>query len=92
MSSDVVEPMDEAYRRARKRAEELQGLFIHTIVFVVINAGLFFIDAVTGNGWWAYWPLLGWGIGYAIHVLVTVVPVFSDEWVERRAEQIAHKS
>lgn len=84
-------PEDQAYRQARERAEMVQGLYIHMLVFAVINAGLFAINWVTrgDNGsWWFQWPLLIWGIGLIVHVLVTVAPVFSPEWVERRTQQI----
>ena len=80
-----------AYEAARERAEALQGLYIHLLVYVVINACLFGINWFArgdDGGWWFYWPLLGWGIGLLIHVLVVVAPVFSPQWVERKAERI----
>jgi hypothetical protein len=89
--STVENPEDQAYRRARERAEMVQGLYIHLLVFAVINAGLFAINWITrsDNGsWWFQWPLLIWGTGLIVHLLVTVAPVFSPEWAERRAQQI----
>jgi hypothetical protein len=78
---------------ARERAEMLQGLYIHILVFVVINAGLFFINWFTrgdDGGWWFYWPLMIWAVfGLGIHLLVTVAPVFTSDWVERRARRLA---
>ena len=85
---------DQAYKRAHDRAEMVQGLYIHLLVYVVINAGLFAINWATTGGdgpWWFYWTLLGWGIGVAVHVVATLVPVFSPEWVDRRAERIASR-
>jgi hypothetical protein len=79
-----VEPR---YLKARQRAEQVQGLLIHVIVYAVVNAGLFTIDALTGDGWWFFWPMLGWGIGLAIHAMVLFVPVFSPEWAEERARR-----
>jgi hypothetical protein len=87
----VESPQDQAFLRARQRAEMIQGLYIHFLVFAVINAGLFALNWATraDNGsWWFLWPLLIWGIGLIIHVLATVAPVFSPQWAERRAEQI----
>lgn len=84
-------PEDQAYRRARERAEMVQGLYIHLLVFVAINAGLFAINWITrsdGGSWWFLWPLLIWGTGLIVHILVTVAPVFSPEWADRRAQQI----
>ena len=58
---------------ARKRAEELQGYYIHLSVYVAVNLGLFLINSLTRDGgtWWFYWPMLGWGIGLVVHTLVT---------------------
>lgn len=87
----VESPADQVHKWARQRAEMVQGLYIHFLVFAVINAGLFALNWVTraDNGsWWFLWPLLIWGIGLIVHVLVTVVPVFSPEWAERRAQLI----
>lgn len=87
----VESPEDHAYRRARERAEMIQGLYIHLLVFAAINAGLFALNWVTragGGSWWFQWPLLIWGIGLIIHILVTIAPVFSPQWVERRTQQM----
>jgi hypothetical protein len=82
---------DREYQQARERAKAIQGLYIHLLVYAVINTGLFLINWLTrggDGGWWFYWPLLGWGVGVAIHVVVTFVPVFAPEWAERRAERM----
>ena len=79
---------------ARERAEMLQGLYIHFLVFILINAGIFFINWATrgdDGSWWFLWVTLVWSLGLLIHVLVTVAPVFRSDWVERRAEQIARQ-
>jgi hypothetical protein len=31
----------------------------------------------------------GWGVALMIHLAVTFLPVFSSDWVERRAERMA---
>jgi len=36
---------------------------------------LFAIDWLTGGGWWFYWPMLGWGVGLAIHGMSVFVKV-----------------
>ena len=83
---------DEAYRQARKRAESLQGLYVHVLVFAVVNLGLFAINLLTrgdGGAWWFQWPLLVWGIALALHMLAELTPVFSPEWVDRKARRMA---
>lgn len=96
---DATEPRstpshdDELLEAARRRAAELQGLYIHLMVYAVINAGLFVINALTrGDGsWWFYWPLLGWGIALLIHVATVNVGVFSEDWKEHKARQILER-
>jgi 2TM domain len=78
-------------RRAKQRAEAIQGLYIHILVYLVINGGLFVINLLTrgdGGGWWFYWPMAIWGIALLIHALVTYVPVFSPEWAQQRAARM----
>jgi two-component system, LytTR family, sensor kinase len=85
---------DREYQRARERAKAIQGLYTHLVVYAVVNSGLFLINWLTrgedGN-WWFFWPLVGWGLAVAIHVVATFVPVFSPEWAERRAERMLRR-
>jgi hypothetical protein len=56
--------------RARKRVEDLTALLWHIAAFVIINAGIWIQDIVTGNGVdWAYWVTIPWAVGLLIHVL-----------------------
>jgi len=86
---------DPAYARARERAEALQGFYIHLLIYLVVNTGLFLINYVTTSGdggWWFQWTLLGWGIGLAVHTIVIVAPVFSNDWVDRKARRLQARS
>lgn len=86
---------DPLLRAARKRAEELQGFYVHLIVYLTVNAGLFAINALTrgDNGkWWFYWPLLGWGIGLFIHALATFGVLFSEDWKEHKAQELYERA
>jgi class 3 adenylate cyclase len=45
-----------------------QGLKIHLTVYLLVNAFLVGIWAVTSGGYfWPVWPILGWGLGLALH-------------------------
>ena len=94
MSTELHEPStheDPVYEAAVKRAEELQGYYVHVLVYLVVNAGLFVINLLTkgeGGGWWFFWPLAGWGIGLVIHTMVTFSGVFGESWKTRKAEEI----
>jgi len=52
------------YEQARKHVEALRGFYVHAIVFVVVNIGLFTINTLAGGAWWFFWPLMGWGLGH----------------------------
>jgi hypothetical protein len=57
---------------ARKRVGMKMGFAIHLLVYLVVNAGLLALSLSRGGNW--HWgPLLGWGLGLAIHGLVTLL-------------------
>lgn len=94
MTSTGPTEEERAYSAARERAEAIQGLYIHLLVYIVINAGLLGINwfSTSGDGpWWFYWPLLGWGIGLVVHLVVVVAPVFTNSWVDDRTDRILRK-
>jgi 2TM domain len=62
---------DSIEARAQRRVHRKLGFFIHAFVFVAVNLGLYAINSVTGEPRWSHFPLLGWGLGLAIHGLVT---------------------
>jgi hypothetical protein len=69
----VMEDQQHRYERARARVQAIKGFYVHASVFVLVNIGLFIINALTSGLsegiWWFYWPLLGWGIGLGAHAL-----------------------
>lgn len=63
LSFDAVENL------ARKRAGAKLGWFVHASVYTVVNLFLISSALLTGKAW-AIFPLLGWGLGLAIHAAV----------------------
>ncbi len=59
--------------RAKKRVDIKMGFLVHLTVFVAVNLGLFVLNSVTGGHRWHMFPLWGWGLGLAIHGLVTLL-------------------
>ncbi len=58
----------EAYQRAKRRAEAKIGFYIHLAVYVGVNILLIIINLSTSPQYiWFKWPLLGWGIGLFFH-------------------------
>ncbi|NPV59212.1 MAG: 2TM domain-containing protein [Actinobacteria bacterium] len=61
MGNDVRE-------KAEKRVSERIALLSHLGSFVIINAFLVLIWALTGRGYpWFIWVMVGWGVGLAMH-------------------------
>ena len=85
---------EELYERAKKRVEDTKGLYIHLGVFVIVNAALFAINMITNpDTLWFYWPLLGWGVGVALHVFAffTEGRFLGPEWEERKLHEIVRR-
>jgi hypothetical protein len=68
LSSEGVE------RIAHKRAGAKLGWYIHAIVYVLFNLFIFAISRYGfGHRPWSVFPLLGWGIGLALHGVAVFV-------------------
>ena len=76
----------ELERRARRRVGMKIGFYIHALVFVVVNLGLYGLNAYTGGQRWAIFPLLGWGLGLSIHGIVTFVSLQGEGLRDRMLE------
>ena len=76
-------PEDVLYARARRRVGRKTGFYIHAFVFVLVNLGLLAINAVAGGPRWHAFPLLGWGLGLAVHGVVTLVGLNGEGLRER---------
>jgi hypothetical protein len=81
--------------RARRRVGMKLGFYTHALVYVLVNVGLFAISSVSGRGNWHVWPLLGWGLGLAIHGLVTFIGLSGEgvreRMLEREIERLRNK-
>jgi hypothetical protein len=59
---------EEIDRLARRRARAKLGWFIHLAVYVGVNLLLFaFSEQGLGQRRWSLGPVLGWGLGLALH-------------------------
>jgi steroid 5-alpha reductase family enzyme len=68
---------------AKKRVEMKMAFLVHLMVFVAVNSGLYLLSAVKGGGSWQVFPLWGWGLGLAIHGLVTLLSLQGQGLRER---------
>ena len=81
---------EERYRLAKRRVRVIKGFYIHLASYIGVMVLLFFIDFLTGGGWWFYWPLLGWGIGIAAHGLTVfgIKGFLGSEWEEKKTREL----
>ena len=76
--------MDE--EKARERVDELRDYYTHLATYVAVNLFLVILNLVTSpESFWFIYPLLGWGIGIAIHT----AEVFwtGSDWEERKIQE-----
>lgn len=74
-------------RRARRRVNQKMGFYIHLSVYLLVNLGLAAINLVGGGPLWHLWPLAGWGLGLAIHGIVTFASLRGDGLREHMLQQ-----
>jgi hypothetical protein len=59
---------EEIERLAHKRAGAKLGWYVHAAVYVVVNLFIFAISSYGfGSRNWSIYPLMGWGLGLALH-------------------------
>jgi hypothetical protein len=68
---------------AKRRVKQKMGFYIHLAVFVLVNLGLAAINLLGGGQRWHLWPLAGWGLGLAIHGIVTFASLRGEGVRER---------
>lgn len=75
ISPEAVQQAEVEFRQNRGLEEDQreyskhkwQEFYEHLVSYLAVNAFLFFLDFRDGRLTWFWYPLLGWGIGMAIH-------------------------
>jgi hypothetical protein len=68
MTHEVVTHEPAEWVQARKRVEARREFGSHLVAYVVVNAGLVLVWALTGAGYfWPAWVLGCWAIGLVLH-------------------------
>ena len=79
------------YEKAYKRVEELKGFYGNLISYCIFIPFLFFVNWKTSTAyWWAFWPMLGWGIGVVSHAFK--VFGIGREWEEKQIRKYMEKN
>ena len=84
---------EEIEHLARRRAGAKMGWYTHACVYVIVNLGLF---AMSSHGFghrpWSVFPVLGWGVGLALHGISVFLlgrgSAFRDRMVAREREKL----
>ncbi|MDP2033365.1 MAG: 2TM domain-containing protein [Polaromonas sp.] len=71
---------------ARKRAGAKLGWYIHATVYLLVNLLLLALSLSSGRHW-AVFPLLGWGLGLAVHGAVVFLLTGGAGLHERLVQQ-----
>src|SRR5262245_3599908 len=80
--------------RARPGVRQVPAFYFHSAMFVAVNVLLHVINITAApKVYWAFWPLLGWGIGLLAHGLATYrwMPFIGKEWEERKIRELMDK-
>ena len=64
----------------------------HLALFVGVNFALNVANHFGGGGWWAFWPLVAWGMVLMIHYLRYKAATVDEGWVDERTAELRLKS
>ena len=85
---------EDRYLKAQKQVEDLKGFYGNLTSYIVVNIGLLILNLITSpNNLWFFYPLLGWGIGVAIHAMsvFNYMPFLNSEWEEKKIKELMNK-
>ncbi len=80
--------------RAVKRLKKRRDFYGHILVYLLVNAFLVVIWAVTSPGgfFWPVFPLVGWGIGVVMNAWdVFWAEEVSEDRIRREMDHLAHR-
>ena len=89
---NTPDPRPDLERIARRRAGLKLGLYLHAALYVAVNLVLMALAFSTGRHW-ALYPLLGWGLGLAIHgaVVLALASGLHERLVRAERERLARR-
>ena len=65
---------------------------LHLWAFVLVNLALNAANWFAGGDWWAFWPLIVWGVVLVAHYLAYKSRRVDERWVEERTDDVRSKS
>ncbi|MGZ5417253.1 MAG: 2TM domain-containing protein [Nocardioides sp.] len=92
MTTDVSTRESELRERAIKRLKKRRDFHGHMLVYLLVNAFLVVIWAVTSPGgfFWPIFPMVGWGIGVVMNAWdVYFAEDFGEEDIDREMQRLS---
>ena len=65
---------------------------LHLSAFILVNLALNAANWFVGGDWWAFWPLVVWGVVLVAHYLIYKSKRVDKRWVEERTDDVRSKS
>ncbi|TDI70593.1 MAG: histidine kinase [Bacteroidetes bacterium] len=84
---------DKKYARAKKKVEELQGFYIHLVIYLLMIPVFIFMNMRSTGFPWAIFPIIGWGAGISSHAMevFNYNPFLGKNWEERKIRELMDK-
>ena len=85
---------EKRYKMARKRVEEIKMFYLHFGIYLICIPGFIYLNYLSNAGFpWAFFPIIGWGIGVANHAseAFNYSPFFGKNWEERKIRELMDK-
>lgn len=94
-----MENLDEntaRYLIAEKRVKKLKTLYIHAVVYILVNLFIIAGNVQSGlplNDMKNYWAAIFWGIGLLVHAASVFLPnlLFGRDWEDRKIRELMEK-
>ena len=84
------EKWNEDYRMARDRVKGIKEFYTNLFAYLMVIPFLIFVNYMTFWGYqWFWFPMFGWGLGVAIHGLITFG--IGTEWEKRKIRELMDK-
>lgn len=87
--------MEEAYRRAKRKVDNLKGFYWNLFSYIVVVPILIYVNYLTT--WdeirWFWFPMAGWGMGILFHAFSVFGEdrFFGKNWEERKIKEMMDK-
>lgn len=78
------------YLRAKERVKAMKGFFYNLLTYIFVIPLLIWLNYITTDFPWVFFPIFSWGFGLAIHGMVVFGynPFWGKSWQERKIRQL----